>query len=89
MDNFKFLAGLGCRVTRLGQKIVIPIVLSTEFNIRLAFWGAVVPASVAVIADHFVLKPRRKKRLSEYVPFYYLVNLPGTAQVNNNTRYDQ
>lgn len=42
------------------------------------------PASVAVIADHFVLKPRRKKRLNEYVSFYYLVNLPGTAQVNNN-----
>ncbi|KAI9284047.1 hypothetical protein BC943DRAFT_91242 [Umbelopsis sp. AD052] len=52
------------KVTRLGQKIVIPIVLSGEFNIRLAFWGSVVPASIAVIADHFVLKPRRKQRLN-------------------------
>ncbi|KAH8554416.1 hypothetical protein BGW37DRAFT_421450 [Umbelopsis sp. PMI_123] len=55
------------KVTRLGQKIVIPIVLSGEFNIRLAFWGAVVPACVAVVTDHFVLKPRRKKRLSEKI----------------------
>ncbi|GAB5588185.1 hypothetical protein Unana1_03085 [Umbelopsis nana] len=55
------------RVTRLGQKVVIPIVLSSEFNFRLAFWGAVMPASVVVMMDHFLLKPRRKKQLTDKI----------------------
>ncbi|OZJ06975.1 hypothetical protein BZG36_00249 [Bifiguratus adelaidae] len=55
------------RVTRLGQKIVIPIVLSTEFNAGLVFWGTVVPATIVVALDQLVLKPRRKRKIAEKI----------------------
>ncbi|KAI9473679.1 MAG: hypothetical protein EXX96DRAFT_578912 [Benjaminiella poitrasii] len=53
------------RVSRLGQKIVLPIILSSEFDLRLAFLGAVIPASVAVALDQLILKPRRKRLIKQ------------------------
>lgn len=53
------------RVSRLGQKAVVPIILASEFDLKLAFFGAVVPASVAVALDQLVLKPRRKRLIKE------------------------
>ncbi|GAA5803597.1 hypothetical protein EDC94DRAFT_610938 [Helicostylum pulchrum] len=55
------------RVSRLGQKAVVPIILASEFDLKLAFFGAVVPASVAVALDQFVLKPRRKRLIKEKI----------------------
>lgn len=53
------------RVSRLGQRAVLPIILSSEFNLKLAFFGAVVPASVAIALDQLVLKPRRKRLIKQ------------------------
>lgn len=58
---FKYI----CRVSRLGQKIVLPIVLSTEFDAKLAFFGAIVPVSIALTLDQLILKPRRRKQIKE------------------------
>ncbi|GAA5809714.1 hypothetical protein MFLAVUS_003127 [Mucor flavus] len=55
------------RVSRLGQKAVVPIILASEFDLKLAFFGAVVPASVAVALDQLVLKPRRKRLIKEKI----------------------
>ncbi|KAI8393501.1 uncharacterized protein BYT42DRAFT_619449 [Radiomyces spectabilis] len=55
------------RVSRLGQKIVLPFILSNEFDAKLAFFGAVLPASVAFAVDHFVLKPRRRRQIQEKI----------------------
>ncbi|KAI7847477.1 hypothetical protein BDC45DRAFT_451794 [Circinella umbellata] len=55
------------RVSRLGQKVVLPIILSTEFDLQLAFFGAVVPVSVAVALDQLLLKPRRRKQIKEKI----------------------
>ncbi|KAI8646159.1 hypothetical protein BD408DRAFT_337490 [Parasitella parasitica] len=55
------------RVSRLGQKVVLPIILASEFDLRLAFFGAVIPASAAVALDQLVLKPRRKKLIREKI----------------------
>ncbi|KAG0168455.1 hypothetical protein DFQ28_011747 [Apophysomyces sp. BC1034] len=55
------------RASRLGQKIVIPVVLSPEFDLKLAFFGAVVPASVAMALDQLLLKPRRRRQIKEKI----------------------
>ncbi|KAI8974740.1 hypothetical protein BDB01DRAFT_853779 [Pilobolus umbonatus] len=55
------------RVSRLGQKIVLPIILSSELDIRLAFLGTVIPASLAVIMDQLILKPRRKRLMKQKI----------------------
>ncbi|KAI9268335.1 hypothetical protein BDA99DRAFT_435537 [Phascolomyces articulosus] len=55
------------RVSRLGQKVVLPIILSTEFDIQLAFFGAVIPVSIAVALDQLLLKPRRRKQIKEKI----------------------
>lgn len=54
-----------CRIARLGQKFVLPIILSTEFDLQLAFFGAVVPVSIAVALDQLLLQPRRRKQIKE------------------------
>ena len=53
------------RVSRLGQKAVLPIILSADFDLRLAFFGAIIPASVALAIDQWVLKPRRKRLIQQ------------------------
>ncbi|KAI9261706.1 hypothetical protein BY458DRAFT_251653 [Sporodiniella umbellata] len=55
------------RFSRLGQKVTLPIILSPEFDLRLAFFGAFIPASLAVALDQFVLKPRRHQKLQEKI----------------------
>ncbi|KAI8139496.1 hypothetical protein BJV82DRAFT_693841 [Fennellomyces sp. T-0311] len=55
------------RVSRLGQKVVLPIILSTEFDLQLAFFGAVIPVSIAVAVDQLLLKPRRRKQIKEKI----------------------
>ncbi|CAO3677610.1 unnamed protein product [Rhizopus stolonifer] len=55
------------RFSRLGQKVTLPVILSPEFDLRLAFFGAVIPASLAVALDQFVLKPRRDQKIQEKI----------------------
>ncbi|RUS23257.1 hypothetical protein BC937DRAFT_89727 [Endogone sp. FLAS-F59071] len=55
------------RFSRLGQKIVVPVILSQDFNPYLAFWAVVLPASIAVIADQVIVKPRRNRRIADKI----------------------
>ncbi|PHZ09606.1 DnaJ-domain-containing protein [Rhizopus microsporus ATCC 52813] len=55
------------RVSRLGQKVTVPIILSPEFDLKLVLFGAVVPATVAIAVDQWVLKPIRRQRIEEKV----------------------
>ncbi|KAI9313222.1 hypothetical protein BX666DRAFT_1864679 [Dichotomocladium elegans] len=55
------------RVARLGQKLTVPIILSPEFDLELAFFGAVVPVTLMVAFDQLVLKPRRRKQIKEKI----------------------
>ncbi|RUP47336.1 hypothetical protein BC936DRAFT_145844 [Jimgerdemannia flammicorona] len=62
-----FVSGGFNRVSRLGQKIVVPIILSHDFNPKLVFWGAVVPAAIAVVVDQTIMRPRRKRRIADKI----------------------
>ncbi|TPX60781.1 hypothetical protein SpCBS45565_g07404 [Spizellomyces sp. 'palustris'] len=53
------------KLARLGQKFVLPIILSPQFDMRLAFWAAVLPVCVSVALDKFYFNPRRKHRLAQ------------------------
>ncbi|RCI06439.1 hypothetical protein CU098_002663, partial [Rhizopus stolonifer] len=55
------------RVSRLGQKAVLPIILSADFDLKLAFFGAIIPASVALALDQLVLKPRRRRLIQQKI----------------------
>ena len=49
----------------LGQRLVMPIVLSENRDATLACLTATVPSAVFVLAYHFILKPRRRKQRAE------------------------
>ncbi|CAE6441760.1 unnamed protein product [Rhizoctonia solani] len=53
---------LKINLNRLGQRIIIPIQLSREFDLNLAFYTAVIPSISAVVVNQYILKPRRQKR---------------------------
>ncbi|KAI0071272.1 DnaJ-domain-containing protein [Panus rudis PR-1116 ss-1] len=50
----------------LHQSFNLPIVLSPELDVRLAFWTTLVPSTAFVLAYHFLYKPRSRKRRLEY-----------------------
>ena len=49
----------------LGQRLVMPIVLSENSDTTLACLVATVPSAVFMLAYHFILKPRRRKERAE------------------------
>ncbi|KAI8073127.1 hypothetical protein BC940DRAFT_324770 [Gongronella butleri] len=51
------------KVSRLGQKLVIPVLLSSEWDLRLTVLATVVPASVGYLLDHLLLKPKRQAQI--------------------------
>ncbi|KAI9104664.1 hypothetical protein DFS34DRAFT_604008 [Phlyctochytrium arcticum] len=53
------------KLARVGQKFVIPIMLTPQFDLRMAFWAAVVPMVFTFTLDRLYLSPRRKQRLAE------------------------
>ncbi|CAO3623679.1 unnamed protein product [Cunninghamella blakesleeana] len=55
------------KVSRLGQKLVLPIILSSEFDLRLTFFGTLIPATLAMAIDQLILKPRRQKLIKEKI----------------------
>ncbi|KAG8743197.1 hypothetical protein FRC10_000268 [Ceratobasidium sp. 414] len=56
--------GVSVRINlnRLGQRIIIPIQLSREFDVSLALYTAVIPSISAVLVNEYILKPRRQKQ---------------------------
>ncbi|KAF9027977.1 hypothetical protein CPC16_008198 [Podila verticillata] len=55
------------KVKRLGQSVTIPIVLSAEFNPKLAFWAAVVPICAVTALDMGYVKPKRRRERAEKI----------------------
>ncbi|CAE6406046.1 unnamed protein product [Rhizoctonia solani] len=53
---------LKIHLNRLGQRIIIPIQLSREFDLNLALYTAVIPSISAVLVNQYILKPQRQKR---------------------------
>lgn len=49
----------------LGQRVVVPIVLSENDDARLACLAAAMPSAVFMLGYHFILKPRRRKERAE------------------------
>ncbi|CAG8520921.1 5444_t:CDS:10 [Diversispora eburnea] len=54
-----------CRLSRLGQRITIPIQISSEFNLKLILWGTLLPVMTIAVVEQAILVPRRKKKASE------------------------
>ncbi|KAG0342182.1 hypothetical protein BG004_005719 [Podila humilis] len=55
------------KVRRLGQSVTIPIVLSAEFNPKLAFWAAVLPICAITAVDMGYVKPKRRRERAEKI----------------------
>ncbi|KAI7815884.1 hypothetical protein BC939DRAFT_471125 [Gamsiella multidivaricata] len=53
------------KVARLGQSVTVPILLSSEFNPRLAFWAAVAPVCALAVLDLGYIKPKRRRERRE------------------------
>ncbi|KAG4303854.1 hypothetical protein PORY_002742 [Pneumocystis oryctolagi] len=53
--------------SRLGQKIVIPIVLCTKYSLKASLWGVVIPISVLITLETIYLKPNRIKKKKEKI----------------------
>ncbi|KAG5519495.1 hypothetical protein PMAC_002123 [Pneumocystis sp. 'macacae'] len=53
--------------SRLGQKIVIPIILSTKYSLKASLWGVIVPISALAILEIIYLKPNRIKKRKEKI----------------------
>jgi DnaJ family protein C protein 11 len=49
----------------LGQRLVLPIVLSENGNAPLACLVTSLPSAVFLLAYQFILKPRRRKQRAE------------------------
>ncbi|KAJ3159386.1 hypothetical protein HDU86_001704 [Geranomyces michiganensis] len=60
------LGGVTLRVklARLGQKLVIPIMLTPQFDFKLAIWATILPVSMSFALDRLYLEPRRRRRLA-------------------------
>jgi len=50
----------------LGQRLVLPVVLSDNRDTTLAFLAAALPSAVFALAYHLILKPRRRKQRAEF-----------------------
>ncbi|KAI8348676.1 hypothetical protein B0O80DRAFT_462011 [Mortierella sp. GBAus27b] len=50
------------RVMRLGQSVTVPILLSTNFKAKFAFWAAIVPMCALAALDFGVIKPRNRRQ---------------------------
>ncbi|BGP02996.1 hypothetical protein RTG_02948 [Rhodotorula toruloides ATCC 204091] len=52
------------RFARLGQRINLPFIVSSGFDTRIFLGFTVVPALSLIATNHFVLAPRKRKRVS-------------------------
>lgn len=58
---------LRLRMWRLGQKVVVPIMLSQDLNPTVALFSTVVPAASIIILHYWYLNPRRKRGITSKV----------------------
>ncbi|CAG8713832.1 13238_t:CDS:10 [Dentiscutata erythropus] len=56
---------LRCRLSRLGQRITVPIHVSSEYNFNIALWGTLLPVITIVAVEQIILGPRRKKKAAK------------------------
>ncbi|KAJ3183761.1 hypothetical protein HDU87_005877 [Geranomyces variabilis] len=56
---------LRMKLARLGQKFVIPIMLTPQFDFKLAIWATMLPISISFALDRLYLEPRRRRRLTD------------------------
>lgn len=56
-------------MSRLGQRITIPVLLSHDLNQYVAFFSTVLPVASYVAVHHFFIIPRKRRRIAEYVSF--------------------
>lgn len=61
------LFSLPCSFNRLGQRINLPIIIASSFDARLFAGFTLLPAVGIIATNHFVLEPRKRKRVSGYV----------------------
>lgn len=50
---------------RLGQSVTIPLLLSTDFTAKFAFWAAVAPLCALAALDFGVIKPRGRRQRAD------------------------
>lgn len=65
---------------RLGQRINLPILIASGFDARLFAGFTLLPAVGIIAANHFVLEPRKRKRVSGCVAFLFPVLLSDVAR---------
>ncbi|KAF9952581.1 hypothetical protein BGZ70_000558 [Mortierella alpina] len=53
------------KVMRLGQSVTIPVLLSSEFSPKLAFWSAMAPICAMAALDLGYVKPKRRRERAE------------------------
>lgn len=70
---------LPCSFNRLGQRINLPIIIASSFDARLFAGFTLLPAVGIIATNHFVLEPRKRKRVSGYVFFFLCVPLLSPA----------
>lgn len=54
-------------MSRLGQRISIPILLSHDPNPYVVFMSTVIPIASYILFHQFYILPRKKRRIAEYV----------------------
>ncbi|CEH19611.1 Molecular chaperone (DnaJ superfamily) [Ceraceosorus bombacis] len=55
---------LRIRVSRLGQKLSVPVLISPEFRSDLALGFLIIPAAALLALEHFYLKPSKRSRIT-------------------------
>ncbi|KAF9919751.1 hypothetical protein FBU30_010595, partial [Linnemannia zychae] len=53
------------KVTRLGQSVTLPIMLSNEFSPKFAFWSVVVPICTITAVDFGYVKPKKRRERAQ------------------------
>ncbi|TCD67798.1 hypothetical protein EIP91_011926 [Steccherinum ochraceum] len=50
----------------IGHRLELPVVISHEDDVEVAFWTTLVPTTVFTLAYHFILRPLERKRRIEF-----------------------
>ncbi|KAM0749395.1 DnaJ-domain-containing protein [Meredithblackwellia eburnea MCA 4105] len=54
-------------VMRLGQKLILPVIVSSSFNPTLALTFTVIPALSVVVANHYIVAPRKRRKITNKI----------------------
>ncbi|KAJ3101781.1 hypothetical protein HDU97_001065 [Phlyctochytrium planicorne] len=72
------------RYMRLGQKLSVPVIISPDLDLQLAFLAAVVPFIAVVSFDRLVFEPWRQKKFEERLKIIRLENAEVLAERKRN-----